>query len=814
MNTKIKFELSLVFLILVSQVATVFAQVETRTYYADEGLLPREHNVDFTHLKLELAFETDRKLVKGKATHRFVVLQQQIDSLFLDAIDMTFKEVMLDGKSAKFKKSAKGICIYFEPQLDWDSEHKLQITYEATPSKGLYFVGWDSDTNKKEGDKYLSRKQIWTQGQGINNRHWIPMFDEKNDKLITETIVEFDAEYEVLSNGEKLKEKSIGNGKKLWHYKMSHPHSSYLIMLGIGEYAIDSEKSGSGIPLNYYYYPDQAEQLKPTYRFSKQMFDWFEKEIGVPYPWEPYSQIPVQDFMYGAMENTTATIFGDFYLVDERSYLDKNYVRVNAHELAHQWFGDMVTARASAHHWLQESFATHYDMMYQKEAFGADHFDWVRRNYNNQSLAESEKNLKPLAHSQAGTVRHYPKGAFVLQMLKYVVGRDQYNAAVQYYLKKHAYSNVDSKNLLIAFHERLGLSLNWFWEDWIYRGGEPHYEVNFKTAGDKGTFFLKQVHSQNDLVDLFKMPIFFEIFFKDGTKSSRKVWIERQSHEVDFELGTREVDYVLFDPNSKVMKKVVFEKNVEQLKSQAVKAEHMIDRYDAIVALASFEFEGKKDFLKSRFQSESFHGIKGEIISQLLPDLDESSEEVTLMAIGDHDAEVRKAMLNGTIRISTSLEPEYRKLLNDSSYQVIEKALELLTFYVPENANEYLELTKNEIGNRSHNVRITWLKIAYSLNAEEKWINELVNYSSNHYEFTTRINAFNALQEINYLDEEGLKNALEASFSFNNRLVGPANNCLRHFFEQSTYKKMILNYVASQSWTDNEFKKVSKYLVY
>ena len=808
------FKLSVLFLLMCFSWSAVVAQVETRTYYADEGLVPREHNVDFTHLKLELAFETDKKLVKGKATHQFIVLQKGIDSLFLDAIDMTFSEVKLDGNNVKYEKSTSGITIYFQPQLKWDSEHKLEITYEATPTKGIYFVGWDNSTEKKVKDKYASRKQIWTQGQGINNRHWIPMFDEKNDKLITETIVEFDEQFQVLSNGKKVKEKSIGNGKKLWHYKMSHPHSSYLIMLGIGKYAIDTERATSGIPLNYYYYPDQAEQLKPTYRFSKEMFDWFEKEIGVPYPWESYSQIQVQDFMYGAMENTTATIFGDFYLVDERSYLDKNYVRVNAHELAHQWFGDMVTARSSAHHWLQESFATHYDMMYQKEAFGADHFDWVRRNYNDQSLAESEKNLKPLAHSAAGTVRHYPKGAFVLQMLKNVVGREQYNAAIQHYLKKHAYGNVDSKNLLIAFHERLGLSLNWFWEDWVNRGGEPHYKVEFKTSGNKGTFYVKQVQTQNELVDLFSMPIVFEVHFKDGTSATKNVVIEDESHLVNFELGSKEVAYVLFDPNNEVMKKVDFNKNTNYLKAQAVKAKFMLDRYDAIVALSGIQFEGKAGFLKSRFAAEQFHGIKAEIISQLLPALDKAAEEIAQMAISDDDVEVRMAVLTNTLRIPISLEPEYRKLLTDSSYQVVEKALELLSFYVADSTEQYLEITKSEIGNRSHNIRIQWLKTAFMHDADEKWLKELVNYTSASFEFTTRVNAAAAIRDLNYLNEDALGNLLDASLSFNSRLAGPANSTIRHFFEQAAFKKMILNYVASQTWTDDEFRKVKKYLVY
>ena len=208
--------------------------------------------------------------------------------------------------------------------------------------------------------------------------------------------------------------------------------------------------------MDLYYYPDQPQKLDPTYRFSQEMFDFFEQEIGVNYPWPKYSQIPVQEFMYGAMENTTATVFGDFFYTDSRGYLDRKYVGVNAHELAHQWFGDMVTAIAPTHHWLQESFATHYNMMYEKEAFGSDYYDQARRNAQRSALNASTKDLYPIASSDAGSTRWYPKGAVVLQMLKYVVGRDAFNREVKYYLERNPYGNVDSHDLLRAFHETTG----------------------------------------------------------------------------------------------------------------------------------------------------------------------------------------------------------------------------------------------------------------------------------------------------------------------------------------------------------------------
>jgi aminopeptidase N len=783
------------------------AQIETRTYYADEGLVPRERFVDFTYLKLKASFVPEEGKIMGEVEEKFTVIRPALDSLFLDAIRMDFTSVKLNGKEVKYENTGKGILLQFEEPLTYNTQHTLTINYSATPGKSLYFIGWQDTTHR-------NRKQIWTQGQGINNRHWIPMFDEKNDKLISEMLIEFDEEFEVLSNGEKLKEKKIGDGKKLWHYKISHPHSPYLIMLGIGKYNIAERKSASGVPIRLYYYPEQPEQVEPTYRYTVEMFDFFEKEIGLPYPWELYSQIPVQDYMYGAMENTTATVFGDFYLVDSAEFLDRNYVRVNAHELAHQWFGDMVTARSSAHHWLQESFATHYDMMYQREAFGEDHFNWVRKTYNDQALAASRSDLKPVAHSEAGTVRHYPKGAHVLQMLKYVVGRDAFNQAVKYYLERNAYGNVNTNDLMAAFHDKLGYSLNWFFEQWVLKGGEPHYQVSFEDFDEKGVFIVKQVQTKDRLSGLFRMPINFEVHYTDGSADRRQVWIERESEEVVFDQGNKEVEYVLFDPGDQVMKQLSFEKPTEMLKAQATKAEEMLDRYSALEQLVGRNFEGKDEFLWQRFAAEDFHAPKNLLVAYFMPQLNEYTDRMVEQSSKSDDREVRMSLLQQTFRIPERSEPYYRRLLQDPSPEVTEEALKLLGFYYPQNLDSYLEITEKRMGNRGHNVRIAWLQLAYINSGEQKHLDEIIDYAGPSFEFLTRLNAARTLENLNYLNPQAIDHLVEAAFSFNNRLRGPVSGVLDHFFKQSLYKRMMVDHLSSQSWTSEELRKIQNYLVY
>ncbi|HXC05934.1 MAG TPA: M1 family metallopeptidase, partial [Bacteroidia bacterium] len=503
------------------------------------------------------------------------------------------------------------------------------------------------------------------------------MYDEMNDKMTTELLVTFQKDYQVISNGTRISVTDNSDQTRTWHYRMQHPHSPYLIMLAIGKYEIKETHSASGVPMHLYYYPEWKDRVEATYRYSEAMVDFFEKETGVKYAWESYSQIPVQDYMFGAMENTTATVYGDFSFVDARSYLDRPYVGTNAHELAHQWFGDLVTARSDAHHWLQESFATYYNELFEKEVFGADYFDWARRDANTKSLEESLKNNFPIAHSEAGNVRHYPKGAFVLNMLKYVCGgREAYNRAITYYLEKHKYGNVDSHDLLLAFEETLGYSLDWFWDEWVLKGGEPDYRISFREtegvseftvvqaqeltettglplcAGDppanavkSASFISERPASEYRPAGLFRMPVVFEVCYEDGSRDSKQVWIEKQTELVSIpNPGKKKIAYVLFDPNNEVLKSVKFPKPWEMLRMQALKSEHMLDRYDAVMAMKAIPVEKKRALLLQVFGQEKFHAIKSEIIAQLGSDTDPSTLEVFHKAIHDSQTLVRRSV--------------------------------------------------------------------------------------------------------------------------------------------------------------------------
>lgn len=784
-----------------------------RVYLDDEAWAPREHNVDFIHMSLNISFDVKQGLVKGKVIHRFTPLRQKVDSIWVDGPGIRILEASVNGQQAAYRTEAEGSWVRMPKSLSWNETDSMTLVYEANPRHGLYFIGWNDPAG-------ICRKQIWSQGQGIDNRNWIPFYDEMNDKITTDMIVTFDKAYKVLSNGNKISEKENKDGTKTWHYQLNKPYAPYLVMLGIGIYDIKETKSKSGVPLHLYYYPEWKDRVEVTYKYSEQMIDFYESEIGVKYPWPSYSQIPVQEFMYGAMENVTATVYGDFLFVDARSDWDRGYMPVNAHELAHQWFGDYVTATSDAHHWLQESFATYYDQLFERSILGDDHFNWQRREAQNAALAEGKKNDMGIAHSQAGSVRHYPKGAFVLNMLKYTVGgREAYNRGIKHYLGKHPYGNVISEDLLTAFHESSGMSLTWFWDEWVYRGGEPSYDVHTTDYTDNVSgkkyvrFNVKQVQERSDVVGLFKMPVWFEVHYTDGSVERLQKWVQAETEIVDVpNPGGKKIAYALFDPNNEVLKSVSFSKPFEWLKEQALTAPNMLDRYDALVALRDIPMEQKRDLLHKVYAKESFHATKGEIVSQLIYDKNEASRNIVRSAISDKDGMMQKHVINNTTLVPEGMLADYEKLLNAPSYDAVVNTLDKLCFQFPENAARYLETTKNVSGTAGRNVEVKWLEIKARTTNDKAALDKLVAYTNQSYEFRTRVNAAQALRRLDYFDDTLMKNLAEASFSANGRLAGPCGETLAYFYSQSRYRRKIWDYVSGSEWTSLQKASLDKLL--
>jgi aminopeptidase N len=793
---------------------SLLAQNSYRSYLKD-NLCYREHSLDITRMKVEVSFVPEKGLVKGKVTHSFTVLQKQVDSVFFDAPGIQIKNASLNNQTLPFTIVKTGVWVKPTKAFQWDQTGAITFEYEATPRKGIYFIGWNVPENP-EKNPFAVRNQIWTQGQGIDNRYWIPLYDDMNDKFITETTITFDKNYEVLSNG-LLQKKTVNKDNTItWQYAMTKPHAGYLLMLGIGKYGIKKTKSGKGVPMNQYYYPEFADRAEPTYRYSEQMVDFLERETGIAYPWESYSQIMVQDFLYGAMENTTATIFGDFFNVDARAYTDRNYVGVNCHELTHQWFGDYITARDGRDTWLQESYATYYPKMFTRQILGEDEYNWQRRGEQNTALEASKKDRNPIRHSQSGTARVYPKGSNVISMLSYVLGDEQWKRALSHYLKTHAYGNVETNDLQQAIQDKLGKDLSWFFDEWLLKGGEPQYTVHYedilKADGTRHTeIAVEQTHQRDEVVGLFKMPIVLEVHYTDGSFDKVTEWIDEafEVAKIDNKLH-KEIAFVLFDPNSMVLKSVVFKKNFEELEAQLLKAPYMLDRYDALVALKETPIEKKRDLLHEVWKKETFHQMKAEIINQLAKD--EQSASLLQTVFAQQAPAPKLAALKSYNGSDNTWKQTFIKALQDSSYDVVLVSLEKLCKTYPKEASAFLASTKGVYG-MNNAVDIKWNELSYisGIN-QQQTINRLVQYTSPQWEFRTRNNAFTSIKPLGYCDEKLVANLFDAMISTNSRLASPASQLAEYLAQQVAYKNMFVEYYSSQKWEAWQVELLKKYM--
>lgn len=851
---------------------------ETQCYHIDHGGHERNRNIDVTHMKVEVRFDVLKKTVFGKVTHTFVPLQTQIETIFFDAPGIQIQSATLNGKPLRFRIISTGVVVY--PELNspiamaWERNltpsgkqkgdgpasksnsvsktkpsHQVVFEYTANPNKGIYFSGFTASNgeplNQPRDEKEMIREQIWTQGQGIDNRHWIPMIDDRGDKFITETVVTHDSRHQVLSNG-ALKTKRINkDGTTTWHYAMDKPHAGYLLMLAIGEYAVQKTLSAAGTPLQFWYYPQHPEKLEPTARYSEAIIDFLSKETGIPYPWGSYSQVMVQDFLYGAMENTSATTFGDFFWVDQRGFLDRNYVTVNAHEATHQWFGDLITGKHDGEQWLQESFATYYPGLFLGSVYGQDELNWYFREQMRGAIAAGKANSLPVRHSEAGSSRHYPKGASVLHMLRHQLGDDNFRRSINHYLLKHQYGTVETWDLQKAIIEETGINMDWFFDQWIHRGGEPIFQVDWQVLGPNPSertasvdalipqfeviVNVKQIQKQDPIVGVFKTPVDIECLYADGSSEKRTLWIDQQQQTLRFPSLKKPVT-VVFDAGSHILKTLVMKKTQDEWIWQLSRGNNMLDRYDALIALRDFPESPAKPWwgLTTNLPENAFREMQVEMASQWLTAMGRSMTEeipanptaLILKFAHNQHAAVRRVLYE-----KLSLQPAFRELflqgLKDSSYSNVEFVVDRLWNSTPLTSDqtavgisraEILEAIKGEQGHL-HNLKIKYLEFAYQYaksrpqnsgeNDAQMYINMLKDMAGPYYEFRTRTNAMSALKRLGYLDAQLAQYLFDAALNFNSRLAGPAGDFIKYLAQNTDKKSLLISQIELYNSVDS-----------
>jgi aminopeptidase N len=534
------------------------------------------------HLALDLDLDVPAKAVNGVAVLDVERIDVSATELVLDAVGFEIHSVELDGKKARHVYDGASIKVAVPARA---RTMKVRIAYRAVPKRGLYFLAPDEHVRQRP-------RQVWSQCQDEDARHWFPCHDKPHLKMTFELAVTVPRGWFALSNGELVK-RDDKRGAKSWRYqwKMSEPLPSYLVTLVSGEFAEIQGGKAAGIAVTFFVPKGREADGRRSFRRTGEMIEHFGKLIGVPYPWNKYAQIVVSDFIFGGMENTTATTMYEHLLIDERAAIDITSDDLIAHELAHQWFGDYVTCRDWSHGWLNEGFATFFEHIDVEHKLGKDEYFYALRGDLEAYFGEANGRYKrPIVCQDYEAPidvfdRHlYQKGGLVLHMLRNLLGDDVFWKSVRSYLQKHARSIVETRDLMRALEDVSGRGLEQFFEQWVYRAGHPELEV--KIAHENGILDIgvKQTQKIDKESPSFAFDVAFDVFDEKGKVVRRTHRVEKPAETIALPFPERP-SFVVVDPDFGVLADVKVEAPFDMLERQLSRAPTARGRWLAAQAL-------------------------------------------------------------------------------------------------------------------------------------------------------------------------------------------------------------------------------------
>ncbi|MGI8610211.1 MAG: M1 family aminopeptidase [Candidatus Dormibacteria bacterium] len=616
-----------------------------RTFGFDgtEPKYPPDRFADILHIRLELRVDPRLRTLTGVATHRLRPVAQALKKLPLKLEELTVDSVTMGGKQLDFHHEGGVLDIRFKPAIAVGREVEVSIAYHGSPRTGLNFTGPDKD--------YPERPyQAWSQGQDEYARFWFPNHDFPNQRQTTEVIVETPGEFQTVSNGSLVSVETQGKWKR-WHWLQEVPHVSYLVSLVVGQFEV-WEETAEGTPLQYYVPPGRVADGHRAFDETPAMLRILSELAGTPYPYVKYASVVVQDFTWGGMENTSATTYIDDLLPDARGAADYDSGRLVSHELAHQWFGDLLTCRDWAHAWLNEGFATYAWPYYAEHAYGIDEAQRLHLTHADEYFAEDREYRRPIVARtytepyELFDVHTYEKGAWVLWMLRHVLGEQQFNAGVQEYVRRHSRGLVVTEDLVRAMEDTSGRSLGWFFDQWIYGGGHPEFKVAYRWDDDSRTAHLSV--SQEQKVDavthVFRMPVQLAFGMRGGKCEVREVEVGAHGPEdgFTFTLPARP-SWVRFDEGNRVLKKLEFDRPEELLLNQ-LKDDEMTGRVEAALQLGRKGTPRAVDALATALEEDLFWFVQAAAARALGIAQGETACAALLKALAHPHSRVRTAV--------------------------------------------------------------------------------------------------------------------------------------------------------------------------
>ncbi len=656
-------------------IALLSRPLNSTAFQSGQRVAPRTY--DLLHVKLDLNFDDDKKSVTGTTSLTFVPLSDSSNLFAFDAVNMRINGVKLSAdEPIPFTYDSTQLIVKLDRLTSPLDTITIRISYSCQPKRGLYFIASDSHYPKKP-------RQIWSQGQAMDNRYWFPCYDFPDDKATSEMIATVRSSYSVISNGRIVDVRNHEESHtKTVHYLQSKPHSTYLISIIAGEYVTLKEMADS-IPLFYNIYPDQVSDAHRSFQHTGDMLRFFSRQIGVPYPWDKYDQTVIADFMFGGMENTSATTLTDNTIHDNRAHLDISSDNLIAHELAHQWWGDLLTCRDWPNAWLNEGFANYFTGAYTEYRLGIaeaaySFFSAGKCNAKNNDR-QRYKNImvydKRIASTEFPDGLAYFKGGLVLRMLRHILGDSVFWKGINHYAKKFSYQTVSTEEFVQAINESVGRDLNWFFDQWLYKKGFPEFHVEARWDKEKRVLALsvKQMQTLSDSVPVFKTPVDL-LIVTSKEKRHQVIEISKASEEFSFSFPEKPL-MVRFDEGSWLLCTVEQARTKQELLYQLLNDEDPCGRIEVLDDLV--EYVDDKDVIhamKKTLSEDPFWGVRAEILGKLVLVGKNGKNLFSILTDGykDIDSRVRRAAVQAMGKIRTDATARFLRDVyqRDSSYYV------------------------------------------------------------------------------------------------------------------------------------------------
>jgi len=601
-----------------------------------------DREIDIAHLTLDVTPDFKQRTVSGSATWRFKPIARPFAELKLDAIELTVTAVTSTEEILGYQVTDDKVIITFKQPIPAGKEASVTVRYSAQPEKGLYFR--TPELGFKEEDMHL-----WTQGEPSEARYWYPCYDYPNEKFTVEVICHVAEGIVALANGRKVSEEKGADGLMAVRWLQDKPMANYLVCLVAGRLK-SVEAMHRDIPMHWWTPATEIEHAMSSFTNTKPVMEFFEQEIGVPYPWDKYDQVCIQDFHWGGMENISLTTLNNNTMFPPGYETLRSSQGLIAHELAHQWFGDLLTCKDWSHIWLNEGFATFYDSLYTEHKDGRDQFLYEMFEAR-KTLTGSPNIHKSIVWRQYGDANEqfdgfaYGKGSWVLNMLRNQLGPDMYRNCIKTYVNRHKFGNVVTDDLRVVVEELSGRSFDQFFDQWVYHTGFPRVDVAYfwDESAKVAKISVRQSQTVTEAVPLFNFPLPVRFKLKSGVVD-RILPVKQKEEDFPVTLESQP-ELVRIDPEVSVLGVINFRPPGSMLNAQLADKSDLPGRLLAVEQLGERRDHEAVTKLKTALNGDTHYAVRTAASKALRAMYTDETYEALVASLKQPDARVRKQVV-------------------------------------------------------------------------------------------------------------------------------------------------------------------------